>query len=61
MSDIQAGHVGRIPSSTKLRRLGPINWVLAKAAARVRIAVAAKRRSWPRPRRTRTRTICFLT
>jgi alkylhydroperoxidase family enzyme len=34
MSDTQAGHVGRIPSSTKLRRLGPINWVLAKAAAR---------------------------
>ena len=34
MSDIEAGHVGRVPSSTKLRRLGPINWVLAKAAAR---------------------------
>jgi alkylhydroperoxidase family enzyme len=34
MSDTQADHVGRIPSSTKLRRLGPINWVLAKAAAR---------------------------
>ncbi|MEC4764433.1 carboxymuconolactone decarboxylase family protein [Mycobacterium sherrisii] len=30
----QAGHAARIPSSTKLRRLGPVNWVLARAAAR---------------------------
>jgi len=30
----QAGQVGRVPSSTKLRRLGPINWALAKLAAR---------------------------
>jgi alkylhydroperoxidase family enzyme len=34
MSDTHAGRVARIPSSTKLRRLGPINWVLAKLAAR---------------------------
>ena len=34
MSDAQAGHVGRVPSSSKLRRLGPINWALAKGAAR---------------------------
>jgi alkylhydroperoxidase family enzyme len=34
MSDSQAGHVARIPSSTKLRRLGPVNWVMARAAAR---------------------------
>ncbi|WAC90988.1 carboxymuconolactone decarboxylase family protein [Mycobacterium sp. Aquia_213] len=34
MSDAQAGHVARIPSSTKFRRLGPINWILAKGAAR---------------------------
>jgi alkylhydroperoxidase family enzyme len=34
MSDTHAGHVARIPSSTKLRRLGPVNWVMAKAAAR---------------------------
>jgi AhpD family alkylhydroperoxidase len=35
MSDTQAGPVGRVPSSSKLRRLGPINWVLAKGAARL--------------------------
>ena len=29
-----SGPVGRVPSSTKLRRLGPVNWVLAKLAAR---------------------------
>ncbi|MGD1110676.1 MAG: carboxymuconolactone decarboxylase family protein [Mycobacterium sp.] len=34
MSDGQAGHVGRVPSSPKLRRLGPVNWVMAKLAAR---------------------------
>jgi alkylhydroperoxidase family enzyme len=34
MSDTHAGRAARIPSSTKLRRLGPINWVLAKLAAR---------------------------
>ncbi|SPM33069.1 Alkylhydroperoxidase family enzyme, contains CxxC motif [Mycobacterium rhizamassiliense] len=26
--------VGRVPSSSKLRRLGPVNWLLAKGAAR---------------------------
>lgn len=31
MSDEQ---VGRVPSTSKLRRLGPINWALAKGAAR---------------------------
>jgi AhpD family alkylhydroperoxidase len=31
MSDEQ---VGRVPSTRKLRRLGPINWALAKGAAR---------------------------
>ena len=34
MSDGQAGHPGRVPSSPKLRRLGPVNWVMAKLAAR---------------------------
>ena len=34
MSDGQAEHVGRIPSSPKLRRLGPVNWAFAKLAAR---------------------------
>jgi len=31
---LPVGPVGRIPSSTKLRRLGPINWLLARLAAR---------------------------
>lgn len=31
MSDVPAG---RVPSSPKLRRLGPVNWLMAKAAAR---------------------------
>lgn len=34
MSNGQDGDVGRIPSSPKLRRLGPVNWALAKGAAR---------------------------
>lgn len=36
MSDVEDGQAGqtRVPSSTKLRRLGPVNWVLAKMAAR---------------------------
>lgn len=34
MSGTQDGHVARIPSTTKFRRLGPINWLLAKGAAR---------------------------
>ncbi|MEM6105016.1 carboxymuconolactone decarboxylase family protein [Mycobacterium sp. 050272] len=34
MSGTQTGRVARIPSSTKFRRLGPINWLLAKGAAR---------------------------
>lgn len=33
MSGVSAGPVGRIPSG-KLRELGPVNWVLAKLAAR---------------------------
>jgi alkylhydroperoxidase family enzyme len=34
MSNTKDGHIARIPSSTKFRRLGPINWLLAKGAAR---------------------------
>lgn len=34
MKGAPAGPVGRIPSTTKLRRLGPVNWLLAKVAAR---------------------------
>jgi AhpD family alkylhydroperoxidase len=34
VSDQQSARVGRVPSSPKLRRLGPVNWALAKLAAR---------------------------
>ena len=38
MSDEQ---VGRVPSTRKLRRLGPINWALAKGAARTTRALSS--------------------